>query len=73
MEDLYLLRRTFPSTDLKDMFIPLIWLYLASKAGETRRRLLLLQSVQDREELDGYRNLSFVGILRNCLFPGKAY
>ena len=73
MEDLYLLRRTFPSTSLKVMFIPLIWLNLASKAGQTRRKLLLLQSVQDREEIGRIQNLSFVKSLRNCLFPGKAY
>ena len=51
MEDLYLLRRIFPSTNLKVMFIPLIWLYLASKAGQTRRKLLLFQSVHDREDI----------------------
>ena len=72
MEDLYLLRRTFPSTNLKVMFIPLIWLYLASKAGQTRRKLLLLQSVQDREEIGRIQKPLFCGNSTKLLIPWES-
>ena len=69
MEDLYLVRLTFPSTNLKVMFIPLIWLYLASKAGQTRRKLLLLQSVQDRAEIGRIQKPLFCGNSTKLLIP----
>ena len=72
MEDLYLLRRTFPSTNLKVMFIPFIWLYLASKAGQPRRKLLLLQSVQDREEIGRIQKHLFCGNSTKLLIPWES-
>lgn len=72
MEDLYLLSRIFPSTNLKVMFIPLIWLYLASKAGQTRPELLLLQSVQEREEIGWIQKLLFCGNSTKLLIPWES-
>ena len=49
-----------------------IRLYLALKAGQTRRKLLLLQSVQDREEIGRIQKPLFCGNSTKLLIPWKS-
>ena len=52
--------------------LPLIWLYLALNAGQTCCKLLLLQSIQDREEIGQIQKPLFCGNSAKQLIPWES-